>query len=291
MATSRAISRVITVPPVGPGFAGPAHSAAPVIPPGGFEDTNPFFLMMDDRISTAGQFGGEHPHAGLETVTLMLRGGMEDLGGKLREGDVEWMTAGRGIIHSEHAVVSAGMRLLQLWVVLPEGQRHIAPRVQLLSRELMPVRREQGAEARVYSGRSGEARSTTINAVPITLLDVRLEAGATFEQELPSSYNGFVFVLDGSLAAGDPSTPIVSGQVGWFKPMAPGETSSLILRSGESDSRVLLYAGEPQHMAIAARGPFIAGSEMELAEFFADFRRGKFARASELRSTPVAASR
>ncbi|WP_239798130.1 pirin family protein [Candidatus Nitrotoga arctica] len=117
--------------------------------------------------------GGEHPHAGLETVTFMLSGTMEDLGGKLLEGDVEWMTAGRGIIHAEKAVVSEGMRLLQLWVVLPENQRHIAPRVQLLARDRMPVRQEPGSEARLYSGRSGGLEAATINAIPVTSIDIR----------------------------------------------------------------------------------------------------------------------
>jgi hypothetical protein len=76
MPLSRKISRVVTVPPIGPGFAGPAHIATTVIPPGDFEATDPFFRMMDDRVSVAGQFGGEHPHAGLETVTFILSGTM-----------------------------------------------------------------------------------------------------------------------------------------------------------------------------------------------------------------------
>jgi hypothetical protein len=84
MPLSRKISRVVTVPPIGPGFAGPAHIATTVIPPGDFEATDPFFRMMDDRVSVAGQFGGEHPHAGLETVTFILSGTM--LGDFMRTG-------------------------------------------------------------------------------------------------------------------------------------------------------------------------------------------------------------
>lgn len=283
MPLSRKISRVVTVPPIGPGFAGPAHTAAAVIPPDDFEATDPFFLMMDDRISVAGQMGGEHPHAGLETVTFMLSGTMEDLGGKLLEGDVEWMTAGRGIIHAEKAVVSEGMRLLQLWVVLPENQRHIAPRVQLLARDRMPVRQEPGVEARLYSGRSGGLEAATTNEVPITLLDIRLQAGASFGQELPSSYNGFLFVLEGALTAGDPSVGIAAGQVGWLDRVSKVGDSILNIRSGMDATRVLLYAGVPQNITLASRGPFIAGSEAELSEYFAEFHRGGFARASAIR--------
>lgn len=178
---ARKIARIVIVPPAGPGFDGPAHTAAAVIPPGDFKATDPFFLMMDDRVSMAGRFGGAHPHAGLETVTFMLKGTLRDLGGELLEDDVEWMTAGSGIVHSEETVVPEGMRLLQLWVVLPVSQRHIKPRVQLLSRDLMPVRREPGVEARIYSGQSGGIEAKTTNVVPITLVDVRLEAGASFE--------------------------------------------------------------------------------------------------------------
>lgn len=283
MSLSRKIERIVTVPPVGPGFGGPAHSAAEVISPGDFKTTDPFFLMMDDRISVGGPFGGEHPHAGLETVTFMLRGTMEDLGGKLFEGDVEWMTAGGGIVHSEQAVVSEDMRLLQLWIVLPENQRHIAPRVQRLGRDQMPVRQEPGVEARIYSGRSGGIEATTTNAVPITLLDVRLQPGAAFEQKLPSSYNGFLFVLEGSLTAGYPPVSLAAGQVGWLDRPSHASASVLNFRSGKVPTRVLLYAGEPQNISLAARGPFIAGSEAELAEYFAEYRRGSFPRASTFR--------
>ena len=284
MLLSRTISRIVTVPPVGPGFGGPAHTAAAVISPGDFAATDPFFLMMDDRISVGGRFGDAHPHAGLETVTFMLSGTMEDLGGKLGEGDVEWMTAGGGIIHSEQAVVSHGLRLLQLWVVLPEERRHIAPRVQLLARDQMPVRHEPGVEARLYSGRTGEIDAMTVNEVPITLLDVRLQPRTTFEQQLPSSYNGFLFILEGALAAGDPPVSLAAGQVGWLDRVSTTASSVLSLRASDQATRVLLYAGEPQNTTIASRGPFIAGSETELAEYFAEFRRGRFARASTMRS-------
>jgi hypothetical protein len=283
MPMSRRIGRIVTVPPVGPGFGGPAHTAAAVIPPVDFKATDPFFVMMDDRISTAGAFGEAHPHAGLETVTFMLHGSMEDLEGKLEEGDVEWMTAGSGIVHAEEVVVSDGMRLLQLWVVLPEAQRRIAPRVQRLARDAMPVRREPGVEARIYSGRSRGLKAPTLNAVPVTLVDIRLLPGAIFDQELQSSYNGFLVALEGAVTAGDSPTPLAAGQVGWLdRPAQVGE-SVLTVRAGAEGARVLLYAGEPQNISLAVRGPFIAGSEAELAECFAAYRRVDFPRASTLR--------
>lgn len=279
---TRTIDRIVTVPPAGPGFGGDAHTAAPVIAPGEFEATDPFFLMMDDRISRAGPFGEEHPHAGLETITFILEGASEDLGGRLEKGDVEWMTAGAGIVHAEELVVTSGMRLLQLWVVLPENQRQVSPRVQILSQDRMQVRRERGVEARVYSGRSGDIVASATNAVPMTLVDIRLEPGTGFEQLMPSSFRGFIVVLDGEVEAGTPLTSVHAGQVGWTHPVMESGESSLAIVSGKTGARFLLYAGEPQNIRLAARGPFIAGSEAELNSLFASYRNGRFPRASSI---------
>jgi redox-sensitive bicupin YhaK (pirin superfamily) len=89
MTVFRRIDRVFTPSPLGPGFAGPRHSARLMIPPGDFAQTNPFFLMADDRTEVGGDFGEAHPHAGLETVTFMLSGSFEDFEGRLDPGDVE----------------------------------------------------------------------------------------------------------------------------------------------------------------------------------------------------------
>ena len=86
------------------------------------------------------------------------------------------MTSGRGIVHGKDTVTSNDMRLFQLWIALPEGERHSAPRVQRLRKRNMPVRKEPGAEATVYSGRSGDAVAPTANAAPVTLIDLRLAA-------------------------------------------------------------------------------------------------------------------
>src|SRR5690606_15697640 len=174
----RSINRVTRTPPLGPGFGGERHKAALVVAPGELGATDPFFLMADDNITLGGRFGEAHPHAGLETVTFMLKGTMEDTGGRLEEGDVEWMTAGSGIVHSENATVSTGMRLFQLWLILPEAQRNMPPRVQILRSAAMPVHTEPGVMAKVYSGHLGEAAAPTMNAVPVALIDLRLGPGA-----------------------------------------------------------------------------------------------------------------
>jgi quercetin 2,3-dioxygenase len=285
MTALRRIDRVFTPPPVGPGFAGPRHTARLMIPPGDFAATNPFFLMADDRTEVGGHFGEAHPHAGLETVTFMLSGSFEDLEGRLDPGDVEWMTSGRGIVHGQDTVTSNGMRLFQLWIVLPESQRRSAPRVQRLRGRTMPVRKEPGAEAKVYSGRSGDAVARTVNAAPVTLIDLRLQPNAFFEQDLPSSYNGLIIVIEGAVIAGDPGKAVAKDQVGWLDRPAPAGdgVDSVRLRAAETPARVLIFAGEPQEMSLAARGPFIAGSDRELADRFAAYRRGEFPFASSLR--------
>jgi quercetin 2,3-dioxygenase len=283
MTVFRRIDRVFTPPPVGPGFAGPRHTARLMIPPGDFAQTNPFFLMADDRTEVGGGFGEAHPHAGLETVTFMLSGSFEDPEGRLDPGDVEWMTSGRGIVHGQDTVTSNGMRLFQLWIVLPEDQRRSAPRVQRLRGRNTPVREEPGAEAKVYSGRSGAAVARTLNAAPVTLVDLRLRPNAGFEQDLPSSYNGFIIVIEGAVVAGVLEKAVAKDEVGWLDRPAGAAMSVLRLRATESAARVLIFAGEPQEMRLAARGPFIAGSVAELADRFAAYRRGEFPYASSLR--------
>lgn len=278
----RQIDEIYAIPPLGPGFGGDRHKAALVIGPGDLSSTDPFFLMADDNITTGGPFGEAHPHAGLETVTFMLAGSMEDTTGRLEEGDVEWMTAGSGIVHNEGSVVSTGMRLFQLWLVLPERDRNMTPRVQILKRSAMPVRREAGVMATVYSGRSGEVEASTKNAAPVTLVDIHLDPGATFAQVIPASFNSFIVVLEGDALVGNDASLAGAGFVAWSHPVAVAGESQLRLTAGPSGARVLLYAGQPQKRDVVARGPFIAGSADELAGYYRRYRHGEFPHAGDL---------
>ena len=245
----RSIGRVIRIPALGPGFAGENHKAALVVEPGDLPATDPFFLMADDNITEAGALGDAHPHAGLETVTFMLNGTLEDINGRLDEGDVEWMTAGSGIVHGEDTKATTGMRLFQLWLVLPEAQRNRPPRVQVLHRAEMPVHAEPGLVARVYSGQLGRAAAPTLNEVPVTLADIRLNPGAVFTPQLPANYNVFLVVIDGDIEAGGSAERLSANMVGWSDPSAEG-ASRLALRAGQSGARLLLYAGQPQEMQV-----------------------------------------
>ncbi len=281
----RRIARTITPSPPAPGFIGEGHLAVMVVSPDEFASNDPFILLADDRLELRdGQpAGGPHPHAGFETVTFMLEGSIHDRDeGVLEAGDVQWMTAGRGIIHGESMLPQGRTRLLQLWLTLPKGQRHAAPGFRNIRRDSVPVRLEPGAEVRVYSGSSGNHQGPARNHVPVTLVDIRLEPGATLEQDLPSSYNGFLYVLDGSTYAGEEETLLEVGQVGWLDQPKDDGWSTLRISSGARGARLVLYAGQPQNDRIIVQGPFVADSREDIARLYHEYRDGRFQRLSEL---------
>ena len=282
----RHIARTVTTPAPSPGFIGDGHTAVLVVDPARFEAHDPFIILADDRIALpeGHPAGGEHPHAGFETVTFVLAGTLRDRDeGVLETGDLQWMTAGRGVIHNEDVVPSGPTRILQLWLTLPESERWAAPRFETVRRDDAPLRQEPGVAVRVYSGRSGTARASTHNYVPVTILDVRLAAGAVFEQELPASYRGFVYVLEGEAQAGDDATPLQAGQVGWVEPEGGAfDESVLRLGAGASGVHLVLYAGEPQGVPLVLHGPFVGGTRADLMRASTAYRNGEFARMSEL---------
>src|SRR5580693_352672 len=211
MTPQRRIARTVTSPPLAPGFVGPGHLAAQLVAQEDFAVNDPFILLMDDHLDIGERrVGGPHPHAGFETVTLLLEGAIHDPdeGGVITAGEVQWMTAGRGIIHSENMATKGKVRLLQLWLTLPKADRWTAPGFQDLHVDRVPVRREPGVDVRVYSGASGGVQAPTRNHVPVTIAEMTMKPGASIEQDLPVGYNGFVFVVDGSVRVGEDATPI-----------------------------------------------------------------------------------
>jgi redox-sensitive bicupin YhaK (pirin superfamily) len=285
MTLQRGISRIVTAPPLTPGFAGRGHLAAQLVAPEEFARNDPFILLMDDHLDMGDrQVGGAHPHAGFETVTLLLEGTIHDPneGGLIRRGEVQWMTAGRGIIHGENARARGAVRLLQLWLVLPKSQRWTAPAFQDIHAASVPIRREPAVQVRVYSGASGGVHSSTHNHVPVTMAEIAMQPHGSIDQDLPASYNGFVFVVSGSVWAGTNGTPLKADQVGWLdRPDAPG-MSVLHLTASAEGARVVLYAGQPQGDTIVLQGPFVGDSVEDLRRLYADYRAGGFARMSEV---------
>ncbi|HSC88958.1 MAG TPA: pirin-like C-terminal cupin domain-containing protein [Polyangiaceae bacterium] len=276
----RAIARRVSTPPPEPGFAGPGHTAVEVLTPRAPMETDPFVLLMDDRLDfTPGrQVGGAHPHAGLETVTLVLEGSLFDRDeGLLSQGEVVWMTAGRGIVHNESVEGRGPVRVLQAWIALRPEQRDSAPGFQVLRATEVPVRREPGVVARLYSGTTGELTSTTRNLVPTTLVEFELAANAGVLQLLPQHYSGFLYVVAGSVRVDD--VTLETGDVGHLA--SPGG-SHLELHAGPEGGRVVLYAGEPIGAPIVQYGPFVAGSLPEIQHLYSRYRNEGFTRLSSL---------
>lgn len=282
---SRRLGRRRRLPAPQLGFLGPGHTAVEVVGSSDFVATDPFVLLMDDRIdfATGRRVGEAHPHAGLETVTLPLEGGLVDRDeGTLHAGDLVWMTAGRGVVHGEHLFATGSpTRVLQLWLTLPERDRHAPPRFEVLRAAEVPLHRAPGVEARLYSGSTNGLVAATRNYVPVTLVDVRLEAGVTFEQALPGSYAGFLYPLAGEVRVGGTGAPLVVGEVGWLDRREDGPTQ-LEITAGPSGARVLLYAGQRQNEPMVHRGPFVAGSETEIVRMYHDYRAGRFVPISQL---------
>ena len=276
----RRVSRVASTPPAAPGFIGAGHTAVEVLAPDDLAGSDPFVLLMDDRLDIPNRrvIGGAHPHAGIETVTLVLEGALHDRDeGELGAGDVIWMTAGRGIVHNEAVEAVGKSRILQLWIALPERDRDLAPRFEIVRKHTAPLVRGTGVSARLYSGASGALRSSTLNRVPITMLDVALAPGATFLQQLPGTYNGFAYVVEGSVRIGDAQAN--AGQVAW---LPPSTTDRLVISAGDQAARLVLYAGEPIREPLVHYGPFVAGSMDEIAGFYHRFRAGQFASMHDL---------
>lgn len=270
----RRLERIIDLPAPVQGQFGPAHTVVPVIQPEDYALSDPFILLMDDRIN--GQpIGGPHPHAGFETVTLVVKGGMSHDSGRLGERDVQWMTAGSGVIHGEGLDRPGEARILQLWLALPKARRWVPASYQDIAYAELPVRREPGVEVRLYSGSSGAVRSPTKNYVPVTLAEFLLEPGATVEHDLPHADNGFLYVLEGELAVGPEARTLRPGQVGWLDRPGSGGDSTLRL-TGTTRARALLYAGPPQREPLVSYGPFIGDTQADLMRVMDEYRAGRY---------------
>jgi redox-sensitive bicupin YhaK (pirin superfamily) len=277
---SRTIVRKDITPPPEPGFIGEGHTAVEVVRPHALSASDPFVLLMDDRLDIAKRrhIGGAHPHAGLETVTLVLEGTLVDRDeGELSAGDVIWMTAGRGIIHNESVEAFGRSRILQLWIGLSEKDRNAPPRFEVVRKANAPRIQSPGVEGHLYSGKTGALQSPTLNHVPVTLVELGFEAGASFTQDLPASYNGFFYVIEGDVRVG--KDIVAKGEVGW---LAPGSESELVFAAGDGGARLVLYAGEPIGEPLMQHGPFVAGSPTEIMEFHRRFQLGQFTKMSEL---------
>jgi redox-sensitive bicupin YhaK (pirin superfamily) len=265
---------------------GEGHTAVPVVDPQDYMRSDPFIVLMDDRMDLppGSKAGDAHPHAGFEIATFLVEGELRDRDeGVMRAGDVNWMTAGSGVIHNEDVVPLGRSRILQLWFRLPSVSKSAPPRMQQITRDAAPVRRGPGVEAHVYAGTSGEARSPIETYAPITMVDIHMATRATFRQELPATYNGFIYVLEGDVSVGTASPQRVKqGQVGWLDEPPVSEDTVAHITAGNFGARLVLYAGEPQRTPLAMHGPFIGETRADLMRISQDYMQGRMPRVSQL---------
>ena len=257
----------------------PQHRVRPLIPSGDPKATDPFLLLMEDWFPR-GVFD-RHPHRGMETVTYVIDGQLDHYDsygneGSLLPGNVQWMTAGRGIIHVEQPAEGVTVHSLQLWVNLPAADKMVEPRTQNLVAADLPLRREPGAEIRVFSGQSGNVKALTKNYTPVTMLEMRLKAGARVEQELPADNNAFVVVLEGDGLIGAHRSPIRAGDVVWLTRTDDDAPSEVTTAGGIMPLRLLLFAGHPLREPVVAQGPFVMNTDEQIRQAQVDYREGRF---------------
>ena len=243
------------------------------------------FLMLDafGSDAAADYIGGfpDHPHRGFETVTIMTEGRMrhrDSVGnvGLLEPGSVQWMTAGRGIVHSEMPEQTEGrMSGFQLWVNLagrdkmqPPAYRDVPPA------DVPEYTTDDGAKVRVIAGSSGGvAGAVTRPTTEPIVLHVELPAGVAFEAHLPSGHNAFAFVERGSARIGPASGGTVVGS-GHMAVIGNEPGAAGVRMVAAEPTRVLLVAGKPLGEPIAQYGPFVMNTTAELQQAVADFQRG-----------------
>jgi redox-sensitive bicupin YhaK (pirin superfamily) len=274
----RSVDRVLAKQHLGPDQQ--VDDKALVIAPVDPTLTDPFLMMAEDWFSAPGF--DWHPHRGIETVTTVLDGVLEhgdNLGnaGALEPGDVQWMTAGRGIIHRELAYRDEHAHTLQLWLNLPAADKLGETHYQDLLAASRPRLVRPGAVVEVVSGTIDGVTGPALNRVAVQGAVVTLEPNATLHYPLPAEHRAFAYVVRGrALVAG---MTVNAGSTAWSDPAGGlGATSALHLATGDSDATttLMVYSGTPLREPVAFGGPFVMNTRAQIAEAFADFHAGLF---------------
>jgi quercetin 2,3-dioxygenase len=220
-----------------------------------------------------------HPHRGIETVTYMLAGMVnhrDSLGnaGSIQSGDVQWMTAGRGIMHEEMPAPFDGkMGGFQLWVNLPAASKMMRPRYQDIPSSRIPeVVRQNGTKIRVIAGSVDGVQGpvTEIIADP-TYFDVTLPPGVEFTRDIPTGYSTFAYLFEGQGSFGSQDNPLEATHLVVF-----GDGDEMRGRASKDGMRFLLLAGKPLYEPIARYGPFVMNTRQEIEQALRDLRNGTF---------------
>jgi redox-sensitive bicupin YhaK (pirin superfamily) len=244
---------------------------------------DPFLLLDEFRSDDPNDYIGgfpDHPHRGFETVTYMLAGRMrhgDNQGntGLLGPGSVQWMTAGKGIVHSEFPEQEEGLMWgFQLWVNLPAKDKLTQPRYQDIQGDEIPeVVLGPGAKARVLVGSVNGVRGPVLDVATEPLyFDLHLDAGASYTATLPEAHNAFVYVYQGDVRAGAAATATAIAR-GELATLTLG--ASLPVTAGAEGARVIVVAGRPLNEPVARYGPFVMNTQEEIHQAFADYRAGR----------------
>lgn len=240
------------------------------------------FLLLDEFGSNKplDYIGGfpDHPHRGFETVTYMLAGKMRHKdsagnSGVIEAGGVQWMTAGKGIIHSEMPEQTDGLLAgLQLWVNLPAAQKMVKPKYQEKVAKDIPVEylSNKGTinviAGTTQNGTQGVIKNKVINP---TYWDVNLIEVTQFEESIDASHNAFIYVLEGEISVGLEEKSLTKGQ------LAILDKGTDIVINNQPNSRFVLVAGKPLNEPVARGGPFVMNTKQEILEAFDDYKKGQ----------------
>ena len=247
-------------------------------------DLDPFLLFdAFDSDESADYIAGfpAHPHRGFETVTYMLAGRMrhednQGNAGTLRAGSVQWMTAGRGIVHSEMPEQEEGlMSGFQLWVNLPAAEKMCAPRYQNIEPADVPeLERQDGVRVRVIAGQV-DGIDGAVNGIGVDplYLDVTLPPRTRFDQPVPPDHNAFCYVIEGAAKIGGPDATWVSA--GHLAVLGAGD--AIGLGAAGDAARLLVIAGRPLNEPVERYGPFVMNNREEIVQAIHDYQNGTFA--------------
>lgn len=259
-------------------------------PKASFSEFDPFLLLdeMGPMEVAPGEAKGapDHPHRGFETVTYMLSGEMEHKDsrghtGRLTPGDVQWMTAGAGVVHSEmpsREFQQAGGRMhgFQLWVNLPKTDKMMKPRYQEVPQTQIPKATSADGlvTVSVIAGEALDQKAVIETRTPIIYLHYRIKPGGVAVQPVPGAYNAFAYIVDGEGLFGAERERAVDGQMVLFA--RDGEEVTIENPAdAKSTLDVLLIAGVPLNEPVARYGPFVMNTEAEIRQAFEDYRLGR----------------
>ncbi len=260
----------------------PAVQKGWILPTGRWYDFDPFLLMAEDWFKH-GTFS-DHPHRGFQTVTYVIDGRLEHIdnaGGHdiLQPGDMQYMNAGWGAVHAEEGVEDDIAHTLQLWLNLPSVLKNSPTTYQTVYSEDAPVVPFEGGSIKVFSGEIEGVTGPLQSALPITMSEIALEDGASYELTLPETHNAFLYVLSGDMDFGENQVNLKKHGVATLTFQEQGKLSnpsSLKIKSNRRRSKVLVYSGEPIREEVVAYGPFVMNSMDEIEQAFRDYQAGKF---------------